>query len=76
MRQCPTLRGDERPLFAHSIVNGVCMQRQREFYHKCHRCVFGGKPTDFVLDPTPDALHRNGTVQPRRRAKSVISSRE
>ena len=59
MRQCPTLPGDDRPLFAHSIENGVCIRRQREFYHKCHRCVFRGESADFVIDP-----HRNGVVRP------------
>jgi hypothetical protein len=52
------------------------MQRQREFYHKCHRCVFGGKPTDFVLDPKPDAPHRNGTVQPEQTEVVVAAPRE
>lgn len=64
MRQCPTLPGDDRPLIAHSIENGVCTQRQREFYHKCHRCLFRGKAADFTLDPPPDAPGRNGVVQP------------
>ena len=64
MRQCPTLPGDDRPLFAHSIANGVCMRRQREFYHKCHRCVFRGEAVDFVVDPKTEALHRNGVVRP------------
>ena len=49
MRQCPTLSGDQRPLITHSIESCLCMQRQREFYHKCHRCVFRGKAADFVL---------------------------
>jgi hypothetical protein len=60
MRQCPTLPGDDRPLIAHSIVNGVCMERQRDFYHKCHRCVFRGKPADFVFE----SVHKNGTATP------------
>ena len=38
MRQCPTLSGDERPLITHSISSCLCLERQREFYHKCHRC--------------------------------------
>lgn len=42
MRQCPTLPGDDRPLIAHTIANPLCLQRQRDFYHKCHRCVFRG----------------------------------
>ena len=58
MRLCPTLPGDDRPLIAHTIVNGVCMERQREFYHKCHRCLYRGKPADFAVEP----VHRNGAV--------------
>ena len=49
MRQCPTLAGDDRPLIAHSIANTLCSKRQREFYHKCHRCVFRGKPADYEV---------------------------
>lgn len=30
------------------------MERQRGFYHKCHRCVFRGKAADFRLPPTND----------------------
>ena len=32
------------------------MERQRAFYHKCHRCVFRGKGAEFELEPA----HRNG----------------
>ncbi len=64
MRQCPTLPGDDRPLFAHSVTSGVCMRRQREYYHKCHRCVFRGESADFVVDPKSEAPHRNGVVRP------------
>ena len=52
MRQCPTLSGDDRPLIAHSIGGDVCMDRQRGFYHKCHRCVFRGQAIDFTLPST------------------------
>ena len=62
MRQCPSLNGDERALITHTIENGVCMQRQREFYHKCHRCQFNGKAADFVLPEPEVAPSRNGTV--------------
>lgn len=34
------------------------MERQRDFYHKCHRCEFCGKPADFTLPST------NGRVSP------------
>ena len=67
MRQCPTLAGDDRPLIAHSIDNGLCMDRQRGFYHKCHRCVFNGKPADFVFE----APHQNGKA-PAPAADAVV----
>jgi hypothetical protein len=51
MRQCPTLPNDERSLIAHTIGTGLCMERQRDFYHKCHRCMFRGKAADFALVP-------------------------
>lgn len=48
MRQCPTLEGESRPLIAHRIEAGSCLARQRELYHKCHRCVYRGKPAAYV----------------------------
>ena len=60
MRQCPSLCGDERPLITHSISSGLCLQRQRDFYHKCHRCEYRGKAADFVV-PEADL----GTARPR-----------
>ena len=50
MRHCPTLDGDDRPLIAHTIGAGLCLSRQRTFYHKCHRCLYRGKPADFSVD--------------------------
>lgn len=50
LRQCPTLRGAGRSLIAHRIDCGLCQQRQRDMYHKCHRCVYQGKPADFVAE--------------------------
>ena len=47
LRRCPTTGGYEPPLIIQAIRPDVCMQRQREFYHKCHRCLFRGKPADF-----------------------------
>ncbi len=49
-RQCPTPQGDLRPLIAHQVAVAVCMTRQREFYHKCHRCMYRGKPASFELE--------------------------
>lgn len=69
MRQCPTLPGDERALIAHTIPGLLCLERQRDFYHKCHRCVFRGKPVDFVhqnsqlngvATPSPEPDHKPG----------------
>ena len=51
MRHCPTLPGDDRPLIAHTIASGLCMERQRDFYHKCHRCIYRGRAADYVLEP-------------------------
>jgi len=34
------------------------MERQGEFYHKCHRCEFCGKAADFTLPAT------NGVARP------------
>ena len=50
MRHCPTLDGENRPLIAHTIGAGLCLSRQRGFYHKCHRCLYRGKPADFSLE--------------------------
>ncbi len=67
MRQCPTPEGGpgHRPLIAHQITGCVCVERQREHYHKCYRCVFRGKPAEFVLADTNGVL-RNGSVTPDR----------
>jgi hypothetical protein len=63
MRQCPTPEGGpaSRPLIAHRISQCECVERQSEHYHKCHRCVFGGKPVDFTLGETNGAP-RNGVA--------------
>ncbi len=50
MRQCPTFGGDVRPLITHQIRVPLCMERQRGFYHKCHRCAYRGKAATFALD--------------------------
>lgn len=53
-RACPTLPGATRPLIEHRIEVPQCLERQRTLYHKCHRCVYRGKPATFVADrPTP-----------------------
>jgi hypothetical protein len=65
MRQCPTLSGDDRPLIAHSIQSDLCMQRQREFYHKCHRCMFRGQAADFAPPLTNGTSRPSLNVQPK-----------
>lgn len=50
LRQCPTLRSAGNSLIAHRIDCGSCLQRQRDMYHKCYRCVYQGKPADFVAE--------------------------
>ncbi len=65
-RQCPTIPGNERPLITHRIGSEVCFQRQREYYHKCHRCVFRGQPADYSYSPedsSAPAIGANGAVR-------------
>lgn len=50
MRQCPSPRGNAYALITHRIDVPTCFKRQREFYHKCHRCQFAGQAADFCLD--------------------------
>ena len=55
MRACPTLVEGRRPLIAHLVTIASCESRQKGLYHKCHKCVFRGKPasevTEFVPEP-------------------------
>ncbi len=53
LRQCPTLPGDLRSLITHRIEPPQCMKRQREHYHKCHRCLYRGQPADLVIPEPP-----------------------
>src|SRR5262245_58953104 len=48
MRDCPTVEGSSIPLIIHRIGVGDCLQRQACNYHKCHRCIFRGKPAAWV----------------------------
>jgi hypothetical protein len=50
MRTCPTVQGSPSPLITHRIGVDVCLARQRTFFHKCHRCVYRGKPADWKAD--------------------------
>lgn len=47
LRRCPSPSGFALPLIIQAIRPETCMQRQRDFYHKCHRCQFRGKPADY-----------------------------
>jgi len=63
LRDCPTLPEDGQALIRHRIAVPLCMRRQREQYHKCHRCVYRGQPADFVpeferRDPAPGDADR------------------
>ena len=63
-RQCPSFAGNTRMLITHRIGAEVCMQRQRENYHKCHRCVLRGKPADFAAEDLPaSSRDTNGVVR-------------
>ena len=78
MRQCPTLEGDDRPLIAHTIGPGLCLSRQRTYYHKCHRCIYRGKPSNYVLDAIlpPSQPSTNGAhVEPKDSPARVDLSR-
>ena len=59
-RECPTIGGNPSPLITHVIDPPACLKRQREFYHKCHRCDYRGKAADFRLEPRPPARAWNG----------------
>ncbi|MHC5064888.1 MAG: hypothetical protein ACYTG5_13045 [Planctomycetota bacterium] len=61
-RQCPSTNGAPRPLITHRIGTDLCLQRQRENYHKCHRCIYKGKPASFELE-TEQPSSRNGAVK-------------
>jgi len=40
MLRCPTRpEGQPKALISHLITRDLCLQRQREFFHKCPTCV-------------------------------------
>ena len=46
----------EGPLIVHRISVPQCAQRQETGYHRCHRCVYRGRPLDWVYEePQPFA---------------------
>jgi hypothetical protein len=50
-------------LITHLIGVDVCMARQRGFYHKCHRCLYRGKPANWEPATTNGTLPTNGVSQ-------------
>lgn len=48
-RLCPTVEGSS-PLITHRIGVEVCLARQSTFFHKCHRCVYRGKPANWEAE--------------------------
>jgi len=74
MRLCPTVEGSPSPLITHRIGAAVCQARQRSHFHKCHKCVFRGKPADWQPEPSsPLTIEvdaggpgKNGTSRRRR----------
>lgn len=79
LRQCPTpVAGEGRLLIAHQIEVPLCFQRQREFYHRCHRCLFRGKGADFLAEPTLEIQHPVRKVvpaEPRRQGAMLTPAR-
>lgn len=63
-RVCPTLPGDQHALITHRIGVTMCQKRQREFYHRCHRCIYRGKAADFHYDPPPQMVGASAIVPP------------
>ena len=58
LRPCPSTPGYSLPLIVQAIEPKQCLQRQREFYHKCHRCLFRGKPADYHLSAKEQIAHQ------------------
>lgn len=61
-RECPSTNGAPRQLITHRIGTDLCLQRQRENYHKCHRCVYRGKPASFEIE-AEDTGGSNGQLR-------------
>ena len=72
LRQCPTPRGDAQTLITHSIDAAACLSRQRDFYHKCHRCMYRGESATFMLKGTVTQVVQAAT----RRDQAPASPRE
>lgn len=71
MRQCPTLHGGLHPLIAHRITAALCLARQRDFYHKCHRCRYRGQPAGLCLEEDQEDQNDAGLAENRNGAAGV-----
>lgn len=49
-RQCPTVIGKSVRLITQRIDTDRCMTRQRELFHRCHRCAYRGQPANHVIE--------------------------
>jgi hypothetical protein len=67
MRLCPSVEGSASPLITHRIGVDVCMARQRTFFHKCHRCIYRGKPAGWQPEnPDQGAIELRVAEEPAR----------
>lgn len=66
MRLCPTVEGSPSPLITHRIPADVCQARQGTNFHKCHRCIYRGKPVDWQPADAADlTIETNGVAAGR-----------
>ncbi|MFK7738976.1 MAG: hypothetical protein AB8H80_01540 [Planctomycetota bacterium] len=56
MRLCPSVESSAAPLITHRIGADVCLARQDNNFHKCHRCVYRGKAKDWESDHPDHAV--------------------
>lgn len=69
MRECPTVAGSSIPLILHRVTVGACQERQECNYHKCHRCIYRGRPADW----RPDGEQQGGPqIAPAVAAREVL----
>jgi len=75
-RQCPTRSDGTHTLIAHWITAAVCLERQRQHYHKCPSCQYRGLPASAVLPRAPAPVPVSTPVAvPVRKAKSKRASK-
>jgi len=49
-RQCPTYEYPDEPLFAHTITCSTCETLQKQFFHKCAKCVYRSDEPHVFFD--------------------------